>query len=388
MGAADVNNDKHGRAYTVALICDFHIGLTRRILDVYKIFQEPPHIVLVKKGERISFDPGSRLELVRVPIPVTPVEAFSRAKVPLVFCSLVAYLAYSVLAFLKARSSPYPVRLVHAHYIFPQGLFGLILCKLLNVPLLVTAAGQDVNVMLKSNSILRAACLFVLRRSRIVIAVNPSLLQILQQDGITRSMYIPNSVDASNITPVDLTAREDSILFVASMTERKRPMVLLKAYEKVVAQLPTATLVMCGEGPEESKVRREVMERGLEGKVTLTSRLSERELNSLRASTSMFVLPSASEGTSLALLESMAAGQAVIVSRIPSHSAILEHERNALLFTLDDEEALANQILRLTSDKRLKEKISRGAMFLSSRRFSNVTAARQLEEIYREAIDR
>jgi glycosyltransferase involved in cell wall biosynthesis len=381
MGEVSVKEGQERRSYAIALICDFNRGLTSRILDVYKHFQHEPHIILARKGERMSTDPKSSVEFVRVPISVIPLETFTLTKAPLVLLSMVAYTLYSVLLFLRLRNARYPVRLVHAHFIFPQGLFGLVLGSLLNVPLVVTAVGSDVNSMLKGNAIFRAACLLVLKRSRVVIAVNPSLLANLRQHEISNCVYIPNSVDMSSIKPLNGRAKEDSILYVGSMTENKRPLVLLKAYEKLIQKLPKATLVMCGDGPQRPRVNREILGSRLE-RVTLFPRLNEQELNSVRSSATVFVLPSANEGTSLALLEAMAAGEAVIVSRNESHKAILTDERNALMFDLDDEEALAKQMLRAITDRKLRREVSSAAKSLCRTNFSNAKVAKQLEELY------
>ena len=82
----------------------------------------------------------------------------------------------------------------------------------------------------------------------------------------------------------------------------------------------------------------------------------------------------------------MVAGQALIVSRIESHMAVLQHARNALFFELDNPQDLARQILTLLADENLRLKLSESARDPSETQFSNSTIAEQLEDLYKHAI--
>jgi glycosyltransferase involved in cell wall biosynthesis len=67
----------------------------------------------------------------------------------------------------------------------------------------------------------------------------------------------------------------------------------------------------------------------------------------------IFLLPSRSEGFSLALLEAAASGLPIIASDIPGNDEFIEHKKNGFLFDLSKPEELAQHILTLANDRKL-----------------------------------
>jgi glycosyltransferase involved in cell wall biosynthesis len=126
----------------------------------------------------------------------------------------------------------------------------------------------------------------------------------------------------------------------------------------------------------------QISRREIQDKVTFISNVSNRTLNEIRSQNAIFVLPSVAEGLSVALLEAMQAGQIIVASKIESHESILEHERNSLLFEVDDPADLAKEILFCVKERALAAKRSLSAKQLCETEFSNVAVARRLESIY------
>lgn len=372
--------------YTVAMICDFQTGLTSRIMDVYRFFRKPPHIILIRRGVRILTDPRLTVQTESIPLPVITHQRKGPLNRISAVTSVVGYLLYSVILFARLRHAKKDIRLVHAHFIFPQGLFGLLLASLLRVPLIITAVGMDINAIMRASSLFRICSIFVLRRASVIIAVSKALQQHLRAFGIRDSIYLPNSVDPSSITTVRHFIGGHSVLFVGSLTENKRPMLLLHAFEEVVKKIPSATLRICGDGPLRSVIQDEIQKKGLQKTVKLFGHISPELLNKIRSKAGVFVLPSAFEGLSLALLEALAAGQTVIASRNESHISVLEHGRTGLLFEPDDSDQLAQLLTLAIMDNQVRRKLSRSGRHIVEKYFSSTVVANQLENIYSEAI--
>jgi len=373
--------------YTTVLVCDFQSGLLSRILDVYRFFRTPPEIILVRRGGGVSINRGLCVHVEAIPLPIREFEeSMSLASALLAMFPVMGYLASSLLLCLKIRLGGASPRLVHARFVFPEGLFGLVLARLYRVPLVISAEGSDVNVMMRKNAVLRAICRFVLAQADVAIAVSNPLQKALQQFGITNSIYLPNSVDTSSISPRSEFRKSESILFVGSMTTKKRALLLLRAFERVVMTVAAATLIMVGDGPLRKTVQEETRRKQLDGRVKLFPRVTPGFVVQLLSQAGVFVLPSVSEGLSHALLEAMAAGKVIVASSNESHKELFRDGHSALLFRLDDEKDLAEQVVLALTNEQLRSKLSRSARELCLRQFSNTEIGPKLERIYLASI--
>jgi len=359
------------------VVCDFERDLLYRVLEVYKSFNHTPQLLLVRRrGVLPRYVYDLQRESNRAYEKVT--EA-SISGLVAGFLPTITYLAFSWVLLLRIRKQR--IDLVHAHFAFPQGLLGLILSRILRVPLVVTTAGLDVNQYMKKG-FLKPFISFVLRHAASVIAVSKPIRAVLLQYGISRSVFIPNCIDPFSVSVTEVEAFRKSILFVGTLTERKRPLLLLQGFHQVLAQVPDAELIMVGDGPLRDAVVGKITELGLQRNVRLESRVSKEHLDKLRAKSAIFVLPSTSEGLSIALLEAMAAGQAIVASRNESHESVLDHGETALMFRVDDAQDLASNLTRVITDKNLRATISSGGRRLCIQAYSNSYAAKQLEGLY------
>ena len=256
---------------TVMLVCDFQEFLTTRVLDIYRFFQRSPNMILVRRGQRFSIDRRISVKQEVIPLPAIGLEKTTLANLFRAVLSMIGYLMYSVVIFLKTGSGGNRVRLVHAHFIIPQGVFGFLVSRMFRAPLVVTAVGKDVNVFMR-NRLLRVVCLQILNRAYVTIAVSRPLQEQLIRHGVPNVVYIPNSVDHASVTEVDRSRSENSIIFIGSMTSRKRPLVLLKAFEIVAERNHGARLVMVGEGPLRRAVEEEIRKKNLDTQVKVFPR--------------------------------------------------------------------------------------------------------------------
>lgn len=98
----------------------------------------------------------------------------------------------------------------------------------------------------------------------------------------------------------------------------------------------------------------------------------------------MFLLPSRSEGFSLALLEAAAAGLPIIASNIPGNDEFIEHKKNGLLFNISKPLELKNEILHLAEDNRSAKKYGNSAKEYFEREFTFEMYSQRLNDFIDE----
>ena len=99
----------------------------------------------------------------------------------------------------------------------------------------------------------------------------------------------------------------------------------------------------------------------------------------------IFVLPSAFEGLSMALLEAMAAGCVVVASNIESISAVIRDGENGYLVPPQDSSKLAKILERLLADRSDWKKVRENAVESIRRHYSIERYIIRLESFYSEA---
>ena len=85
----------------------------------------------------------------------------------------------------------------------------------------------------------------------------------------------------------------------------------------------------------------------------------------------IFLLPSRSEGFSLALLEAAAAKQPIIATNIPGTNEFINNGENGILFEPEKPDELLNGIIKLTDDKQMAEKFAKNAYEKVLNNFTN-----------------
>ena len=103
------------------------------------------------------------------------------------------------------------------------------------------------------------------------------------------------------------------MLFVGRLVERKGVRYLIEAVQRLSPER-RARLVIIGDGPERQRLEEQARRSGLEGRVEVRGRVSDRELRQAYADASVFVLPAIvdtrgdTEGLGVVLLEAMSYG--------------------------------------------------------------------------------
>lgn len=185
----------------------------------------------------------------------------------------------------------------------------------------------------------------------------------------SRSVAIPNPVIAQALeqAPGGLTTPEAGLVVtLGRLVPQKGYDLLIEAFARVVSRVPTARLVIWGDGPEEGLLREVIKTYGLEGSVELAGETREPARAISRGA--VFVLSSRIEGFPNVLVEAMALGRPVVsVDCTFGPAEIIRDGIDGRLVPADDLQALADAIVELLEDREAAELLGQRAREIRSR---------------------
>lgn len=214
------------------------------------------------------------------------------------------------------------------------------------------------------------------------IAQTLAVAEQLQAAGINQDhVYrLPNGVVLPDVQA--LTRSGNTVLYVGNLTQGsawKAFDVLFDAWIKVVQKRPSVTLVFVGAGDAEPW-KRFIVNAGIADTVRFTGLVSDPSC--YYADAGVFVLPSRIEGMSNALLEAQSWGCACVVSDIPGNTAVVQHDVNGLVVSVDDASALAGAIVQLFDDKALRQRLGNAARLNMIENYGISSVTERVVDIY------
>jgi glycosyltransferase involved in cell wall biosynthesis len=146
-----------------------------------------------------------------------------------------------------------------------------------------------------------------------------------------------------------------------------------------------AALVLVGEGPLLGSLKAQVAASGLERRVFFAGFRSE--VRDLMPEFDVFALPSLWEGFGLVLLEAMAAGRAIVASRVSAIPEVVEDGVTGFLVPPGDSDALAEALVTLRRDGVKRERLGIAGAERLRRQFTLERMVERTIEVYRAVLD-
>ncbi len=188
-----------------------------------------------------------------------------------------------------------------------------------------------------------------------VVTVSRDTAEILSRDFGVRPekiQVILNGVDVASFSPrtpppdarrsLGFNQKDCILINVARLAPPKGQAFLVEAMARLTAQFPGIRLLFVGDGELRAELEARRASLRLEDTVVFLGNRSD--IADLLALSDIFVFSSVSEGTSLALLEAMAAGKPIVATSIPGNEEVLRHGENAYLVPPGDPDALARGV--------------------------------------------
>lgn len=197
---------------------------------------------------------------------------------------------------------------------------------------------------------------------------------------------IPNAVTVGEARPINKTRhfgleKDEFLLFVGRISPEKGLHTLLEA----LRPLPRAkTLVVAGGSSYSDAYVREVKAAAWE-EVRFVGKVGREEMEELYSNCYAFILPSAMEGLSIALLEALSYGNCIVATDIPENVEVIGSA--GLCFPPGDVAALGQILARVLENSDLVERYRTLAREHSLKRPDWDEVARRTEELYYRQVE-
>ncbi len=268
------------------------------------------------------------------------------------------------------------VVLIHAHE-FSAILCGWIVAMRAGVPFVATVHGKNYFW----EKLRRRIAYRLVSRHGTVVAVSQDLKQFMcDKVGVQeqRVEVIYNGVaPAQTVTDEDvqkckaelgISGGYPVLGIVGSLYPVKGHGFLLEAMPEILARWPKAQLLVIGRGELDAALKEQVEQLAILSNVHFLG--MRQDMPRLLSVLDAFVLPSLSEGLSLALLEAMASGKPVVATEVGGNPELVDHGKIGFLVQPEDAKDLAANLVKLLSDQGMMQQFSRQAAERAQQRFS------------------
>lgn len=225
------------------------------------------------------------------------------------------------------------------------------------------------------------------REFDVVCAVSADAQAQMLQHGIRSASGVDvvlNGVDLKRFVPPhrrgDVTR---TLVHVGRLDRIKGQDVLLDAFAAVRGALPDARLVIVGDGPARGELERQAATLALADSVTFVGAVDD--VRSWLAVGDLFILPSRSEGISIALLEAMASALPAVATDVGGNREVIADGVNGMLVGSEDPAAMATAITALLQAPERLMTMGRAARRAVEARFSSEQAAHAYAALYQRA---
>lgn len=292
------------------------------------------------------------------------------------------------------------IDLLHLHQVWDYPLYAAAgMARQFRVPYLVTPHGIFSQrwryASPKKALYLRLFARPLLTRAACIHAVTPAEISGLRDAGIRAPVaVVPNGVDPVLFAELPAPAEAEAhwpelagkqvVLYLGRLSPEKGIVPLLRAWQEVQRERRAAVLMLAGDGEPHylQRLQRLVSELGVLETVLMPGMLTGRRKLTALSRADLFVLPSYSEGSSLALLEALAFGKPCVITsgcNFPEVAAIGAGE--VVELTPSNLALAIEEVLSLSVAQRIA--MGRQGRELVLQQYTLDRAARRLWTVYR-----
>ncbi len=276
--------------------------------------------------------------------------------------------------------------LLHAHWLIPQGLIGLLSHLFLKSapPLLCTSHGGDLFGL--QGTLMNRIKRRILLKADALTVVSRTMHEEVKRLGADHAKVhvIPMGTDLKNrFVPPETRQNNGSLLFVGRLVEKKGLRYLIDALPLILKIHPKANLRIAGDGPERENLEIKCAELCITDHVLFLGAIKHESLPDLYRTADVVVFPSViagggdREGFGLVLVEALGCECVTVVTDLPAMQDIIIDGKTGFVVPQKNVQKLAEKIVSLLDNPEVGRSVGKeGRRFVVERYDWNVIAER------------
>lgn len=246
------------------------------------------------------------------------------------------------------------------------GFPGILMKYIKKKPCIVWAQGSDIYYAV---NLMKLITFIILNQTNQIIALTNDMELEIKKFANRDVLILPNGIDLgrfkqkrSDTYRIDneLKSGQWLLLFVGTLRPVKGVSYLIQAMYILISKgYNNINLNIIGDGEDRKSLEDLVTRLGLTKNVTFIGHLSPEFVPYYMSLSDIFVLPSISEGFPLVILEAMASGLPIITTNVRGLPEIVIDHENGLMVKSKSPNDLADKILEIIHDDKLREEITK-----------------------------
>jgi len=237
-------------------------------------------------------------------------------------------------------------------------------------PLVVSAWGSDILIRPRRNFLFRVITEYTLRKADVVtcdsevareglieLGVEPAKIRVILK-GVDTQQFSRQHINEELRTRLGISD-VPTIVSTRSLEPIYNMEMLIKAIPLVLKHIPEAKFVIAGDGEQRKYLENLAISLGISDGIRFVGRVPHSDLSKYLASSDIYVSTSLSDTSHISLQEAMACQLAPVVTDIPANRAWIEDGKNGFIVPVNDTKALADKIVHLVRNERLREEFGR-----------------------------
>ncbi len=272
---------------------------------------------------------------------------------------------------------------IHAGRVLPEGWVGVHLARLLRLPLVIYAHGEEITTWRRSPRRLKAMAYAYRRADRVIansdftrarlleLGVDPTRIHIIHP-GVDLERFHPGHETADLRQGLGMAAESKLILSVGRLSRRK-------GFDQVIRALPALLrdgldvhYAIIGIGEDNDYLRKLAQEQGVSERVHLLGHVEPGDLPRWYCAAALFAMPNReidgdTEGFGMVFVEAAACGTPSLAGQAGGTGAAVLDGETGLRVDGGDPEAVARALARLLGDEDLRQRLAEAGRIRAER---------------------